>query len=86
MEIFFCDICNESVPEGDLNHGLAYRRGNRVVCAPCDRAMSHADGAGGSVGLLTKPPKVGTDTEVEAAAPPIQDRKPVPPRAERVAS
>tara|TARA_R110002126_G_scaffold86474_13_gene208771 strand:- start:5504 stop:6688 length:1185 start_codon:yes stop_codon:yes gene_type:complete len=75
MEIFFCDICNESVPEGDLNHGLAYRRGNRVVCAPCDRAMSHADGAGGSVGLLTKPPKVGTDTEVEAAAPPIQDRK-----------
>ena len=42
MEIFFCDICNESVPAGDLETGKAYRRGERVVCAPCDRAMTPA--------------------------------------------
>ena len=40
MEIFFCDLCNESVPLSDLDQGLAFRRGERVVCATCDRAMS----------------------------------------------
>jgi hypothetical protein len=74
MEIFFCDICNESVPEGDLSNGLAYRRGSRVVCAPCDRAMSPIEPVAGSIGLMTKP-QVGTDTEVETSAPAIQGRK-----------
>lgn len=40
MEIFFCDLCNESVPLSDLDKGLAFRRGERVVCAACDRAMT----------------------------------------------
>jgi hypothetical protein len=46
MDIFFCDICNESVPQSDLDGGKAVRRGERVVCAACDLAMSN-EGVGG---------------------------------------
>ena len=48
MDLFFCDICNESVPQSDLDKGMAVRRGERVVCAACDNAMSNEDedGAG----------------------------------------
>ena len=45
MEIQFCDLCNESVPVGDLAAGRAYLRKGRVVCADCDAAMG-----GGSAG------------------------------------
>ena len=45
MDIFFCDICNESVPVGHLSDGRAFRRKGRVVCATCDAAM----GGGGSL-------------------------------------
>ena len=41
MDIYFCDICNESVPASDLDRGMAFRRGERVVCAACDKAMSN---------------------------------------------
>ncbi len=48
MKIHFCDLCNESVPEGDLAAGKAFRRGGRIVCATCDALMSSgADAAGG---------------------------------------
>lgn len=40
MKIFFCDLCNESVPQGDLDEGRAFLRKGRVVCATCDRLMS----------------------------------------------
>jgi len=40
MKIHFCDLCNESVPEGDLAAGKAFRRGGRIVCATCDALMS----------------------------------------------
>jgi len=43
MDIFFCDICNESVPQTDLERGMAFRRGERVVCAACDNAMSNEE-------------------------------------------
>jgi hypothetical protein len=43
MKIHFCDLCNESVPQGDLDEGRALLRKGRVVCAACDRAMSHHD-------------------------------------------
>lgn len=42
MDIVFCDLCNESVPLSDLQGGAAVRRGQRVVCAACERAMTHA--------------------------------------------
>lgn len=40
MKIHFCDICNESVPQADLDRGKAVLRKGRVVCAQCDGAMS----------------------------------------------
>jgi len=39
MEIHFCDLCNESVPQSDLDAGNAFVRKGRVVCAVCDQAM-----------------------------------------------
>jgi hypothetical protein len=40
MEIHFCDLCNESVPDSDLAAGKAFMRKGRVVCAKCDALMS----------------------------------------------
>ncbi len=40
MKIQFCDLCNESVPEGDFESGRAVLRKGRVVCATCDALMS----------------------------------------------
>ena len=41
MDIHFCDLCNESVPQSDLDQGRAFLRRGRVVCASCERAMTH---------------------------------------------
>ncbi len=40
MEITFCDVCNESVPQADLDQGLAIHHKGRVICARCEAAMS----------------------------------------------
>ena len=40
MDLYFCDICDESIPASDLDRGMAFRRGDRVVCAACDSSMS----------------------------------------------
>jgi hypothetical protein len=50
MKIHFCDLCNESVPQTDLDEERAFIRKGRVVCATCDRSMSHEEQAGGPVG------------------------------------
>lgn len=42
MRIQFCDLCNESVPQADLERGRAVRRKERVICANCEAAMSAA--------------------------------------------
>ena len=54
MDIFFCDICNESVPQSDLDSGAAVRRGERVMCAVCDKVMTMD--AGGSSGSAPAAP------------------------------
>lgn len=41
MKIHFCDLCNESVPQSDIDEGRAFMRKGHVVCLSCDRAMSH---------------------------------------------
>ena len=41
MEIHFCDLCNESVPQADLEQGRASVHKGRIVCEACNRAMSH---------------------------------------------
>jgi hypothetical protein len=48
-EIHFCDLCNESVPQIDLDTGRAFLRKGRVVCRRCDELMSAA-GHGEPVG------------------------------------
>ncbi|MFT4540088.1 MAG: hypothetical protein ACI841_005098 [Planctomycetota bacterium] len=78
MEIYFCDLCNESVPQADLDASRAFLRKGRAVCAACDRAMGGGIGGGGesSIGLalhaeggggtaLQAPPR----TEVDPSAP-----------------
>ena len=40
MEILFCDLCNESVPQSDLERQRAFRLKGRVICSECDKAMS----------------------------------------------
>ena len=40
MRIYFCDLCNESVPQADLDEGRAVLRKGRVICARCESAMS----------------------------------------------
>ena len=45
MDIHFCDLCNESVPQADLDLGRAFIRRGRVVCAKCESAMTHGEGS-----------------------------------------
>jgi hypothetical protein len=40
MDIQFCDLCNESVPQVDLDEGRAFRRAGRIICNTCEKAMS----------------------------------------------
>jgi len=43
MKIYFCDLCNESVPNGDLENGRALMRNGRVICQACEGAMTTHD-------------------------------------------
>ena len=40
MNLYFCDLCNESIPQSDLDLGRAVRRNERLICAACEGAMS----------------------------------------------
>ncbi len=46
MKIHFCDLCNESVPQSDLDRGAAFLIKGRVVCSRCNYLM-HGDVAAG---------------------------------------
>ncbi|MBL8860286.1 MAG: HEAT repeat domain-containing protein [Planctomycetes bacterium] len=46
MKVHFCDLCNESVPQADLDQGRAFIRKGRIVCATCEGIMSHAPATG----------------------------------------
>lgn len=39
MELKFCDLCQEAVPQPDLDSGRATSAGDRVVCKTCNVAM-----------------------------------------------
>jgi len=45
MELHFCDLCSEAVPQDDIENGQAFSRGQRIVCRACNDAM------GGALGL-----------------------------------
>src|SRR5262245_29904981 len=40
MNLYFCDLCNESIPQADLDQGRAVRRGERLICSACEAAMT----------------------------------------------
>lgn len=42
MKIHFCALCNESVPQAAIDSGAARYVKERLICATCDAAMSHA--------------------------------------------
>ncbi|MEM1449794.1 MAG: HEAT repeat domain-containing protein [Planctomycetota bacterium] len=77
MDIRFCDLCNESVPEPDLAAGKAFLRKGRVICASCDAAM----GGGG-----TDEANAGAQTLVGTSASTSTAVKPPPTQATHTSS
>jgi uncharacterized protein YlxW (UPF0749 family) len=75
MKILFCDLCNESVPQGDLDDGLAFMRKGRVICAKCDAIMSHPEETAQSAGPFGAP-KSESGSPGEAGK--TESPKPVP--------
>ena len=48
MKIHFCDLCNESVPQSDLDEGRSFLRKGRVICAKCNALMSSPESSAAS--------------------------------------
>jgi hypothetical protein len=75
MNIHFCDLCNESVPQSDLDEGRAFLRKGRVICATCDTTMSgKEDGeapVAGPFGAAPEPAAAGAATATATGAPPL---------------
>lgn len=57
MDIQFCDLCNESVPLGDMERGRAFQQAGRLICANCDSAMGGGGAPinSGDAGLSSEP-------------------------------
>ena len=71
MEIHFCDLCNESVPQSDLDQGIAMLRNGRVVCASCDVAMrTHA------VDRRQRPSSIQKETRLASVNPTMINSEP----------
>ncbi len=62
MKILFCDLCNESVPQSELDAGRAFMRKGRVVCLKCDQLMTQREDSSDSnpFGGPTLPPSSPT--------------------------
>jgi HEAT repeats len=74
MKIHFCDLCNESVPQSDLDEGRARMVKGRVVCASCERAMSLAAASAGA-------PPAEAPADPSTAPAPVAALPPVPASA-----
>src|SRR5688572_1344199 len=55
MNLYFCDLCNESIPQPDLDLGRAVRRGERLICASCESAMTNLPPRPPAPALVTPP-------------------------------
>ncbi len=93
MKIYFCDLCNESVPHQDLEEGRAFLRKGRVVCASCDHAMGGKStrdsapagglhqgdaGKGGATALAEAPARVAAAPLARPGAAPDLAPRPIP--------
>jgi len=67
MKIYFCDLCNESVPNADLENGRAVMRNGRVICQACEGAMSSSDEAKPPVGDRSGEPRPQRSSSPAAA-------------------
>jgi len=67
MKVYFCDLCNESIPQADLDLGRAVRRNERLICAACESAMTTAP-----------PPSPVLPATAAAVPPPPPARAPAP--------
>lgn len=83
MKIQFCDLCNESVPEGDLKSGKAFLRKGRVICAVCDSSMGGGS-ASSQEPVREDTPAASPRAELPRAAAP--ETRPKPARARRAAA
>lgn len=63
--IYFCDVCNESVPQVDLDMGRAIVVKGRIICSACDRAMTLRAEARGQ----SRPVTLGVD--LDAGSEPV---------------
>jgi len=69
MRVTFCDLCNASVPQADLDRGTAVIRKGRVVCATCEAVMTRDAAERAAVGeaVLEPIPLGATPPRAEAA-------------------
>lgn len=83
MEILFCELCNESVPQADLDAGRAYYRKGRLICAVCDAAMGGESVAG--VAPRAEAPETPQAPGAGAAGRPTRGSAPATRHRERAA-
>jgi hypothetical protein len=62
MELLFCDLCQEAVPSSDAEQGLAFVKGDRVVCKVCNAAMGGPGGSAAQEGLASRGPASSVST------------------------
>lgn len=77
MDIRFCDLCQESVPEADFSNGRASARNGRVICSQCEHAMgggADKGSAGDPAGAVPRG-KGSRPSDAEVAA----SMRPAPP-------
>lgn len=86
MEIHFCSLCNESVPQSDLDLGRAFLRRGRVICAVCERAMTHETGSEALKAAAPRGMEGGQATAAAVAPAAIETARPSGARPDTVAS
>src|SRR5688572_7688013 len=70
MDLYFCDLCNESIPQADLDLGRAVRRNDRLICVACESAMSSGS---------ARPERPRAEVEVPQLVAPAPPPPPPPP-------
>jgi hypothetical protein len=66
MELYFCDLCHEAVPQADLDKRAATLTGKRVVCKQCNGAMGSAEEEADNDVARPRRPAIGVTPNVAA--------------------